>query len=124
MLTFISGSTNSYTIRISPPTTTEQFTMSLQDMTTQVNSTASLTGITYNGYESLLGFTASIPNTNVAQEFRATLENGGYELWHGSIQVFTSQSNEPIYKPVYANQIPLDGNEVSHVSTNQYVILD
>jgi len=124
MLTFISGSTNSYTIRISPPTTTEQFTMSLQDMTTQVNSTASLTGITYNGYESLLGFTASIPNTNVAQEFRATLENGGYELWHGSIQVFTSQSNEPIYKPVYSNQIPLDGNEVSHVSTNQYVILD
>jgi len=124
MLTFISGSTNSYTIRISPPTTTEQFTMSLQDMTTQVNSTASLTGITYNGYESLLGFTASIPNTNVAQEFRATLENGGYEIWRGSIQVFTTQSNEPIYKSVYANQIPLDGNEVSHVSTNQYVILD
>jgi len=123
MLTFISGSTNSYTIRISP-TASADFIMSLQDMTTQVNSTASLTGITYNGYESLLGFTASIPNTNVAQEFRATLVNGGYDVWHGSIQVFTYQSNEPIYKSVYANQIPLDGNEVSHVSTNQYVILD
>jgi hypothetical protein len=123
MLTFISGSTNSYTIRTSP-TASNVFTMSLQDMTTQVNSTASLTGITYNGYESLLGFTASIGNTNVAQEFRATLLNGPTEIWHGSIQVFTTQSNEPIYKSVYANQIPLDGNEVSHVSTNQYVILD
>ena len=123
MLTFISGSTNGYTIRTSL-TASNDFTMSLQDMTTQVNSTASLTGITYNGYESLLGFTASIANTNVAQEFRATLANGTTEIWHGSIQVFVSQSNAAAYKPVYANQIPLDGNEVSHVSTNQYVILD
>jgi hypothetical protein len=98
--------------------------MSLQDMTTQVNSTASLSGLTYNGYESLLSFTASINNTNVAQEFRATLLNGTTDIWHGSIQVFMSQSNAPQYKSISANQIPLDKNEVSHVSTNQYVILD
>jgi hypothetical protein len=98
--------------------------MSLQDKTTQANSTASLSGVTYNGYESLLSFTASINNTNVAQEFRATLLNGTTDIWHGSIQVFMSQSNAPQYKPIYANQIPLDNNEVSHVSTNQYVILD
>jgi hypothetical protein len=123
MLTFISGTINTYTIRTSP-TASNSFTMSLQDMTTQVNSTASLSGVTYNGYESLLSFTASISNTNVAQEFRATLLNGTTNIWNGSIQVFTSQSNAAQYKPIYANQIPLDGNEVSHVSTNQYVILD
>jgi hypothetical protein len=123
MLTFISGSINGYTIRTAI-TASNSFTMSLQDMTTQVNSTASLSGVTYNGYESLLSFTASINNTNVAQEFRATLLNGTTDIWHGSIQVFMSQSNSPEYKPIYSNQIPLDGNEVSHVSTNQYVILD
>ena len=123
MLTFISGSINGYTIR-TEPTASNSFTMSLQDMTTQANSTASLSGITYNGYESLLSFTASINNTNVAQEFRATLLNGTTDIWHGSIQVFMSQSNSPEYKSISANQIPLDGNEVSHVSTNQYVILD
>ena len=123
MLTFISGSINGYTIR-TEPTASNSFTMSLQDMTTQANSTASLSGITYNGYESLLSFTASINNTNVAQEFRATLLNGTTDIWHGSIQVFMSQSNAPEYKSISANQIPLDGNEVSHVSTNQYVILD
>lgn len=123
MLTYITSGSNAYTIR-TEPTASNSFTMSLQDMTTQVNSTASLSGVTYNGYESLLSFTASINNTNVAQEFRATLLNGTTDIWHGSIQVFMSQSNSPQYKSISANQIPLDGNEVSHVSTNQYVILD
>ena len=123
MLTYITSGSNAYTIR-TEPTASNSFTMSLQDMTTQVNSTASLSGVTYNGYESLLSFTASINNTNVAQEFRATLLNGTTDIWHGSIQVFMSQSNTPEYKSISANQIPLDGNEVSHVSTNQYVILD
>ena len=123
MLTYITSGSNAYTIR-TEPTVSNSFTMSLQDMTTQVNSTASLSGLTYNGYESLLSFTASINNTNVAQEFRATLLNGTTDIWHGSIQVFMSQSNAPQYKSISANQIPLDGNEVSHVSTNQYVILD
>jgi len=123
MLTYITSGSNAYTIR-TEPTASNTFTLALQDMTTQMNSTASLSGITYNGYESLLSFTASINNTNIAQEFRATLLNGTTDIWHGSIQVFMSQSNAPQYKPIYANQIPLDGNEVSHVSTNQYVILD
>ena len=123
MLTYITSGSNAYTIR-TEPTASNSFTMSLQDMTTQVNSTASLSGLTYNGYESLLSFTASINNTNVAQEFRATLLNGTTDIWHGSIQVFMSQSNAPQYKSISANQIPLDKNEVSHVSTNQYVILD
>ena len=120
MLTFISGSTNSYTIR-TEPTASNVFTMSLQDMTTQVNSTASLTGITYNGYESLLGFTASIGNTNVAQEFRATLLNGTTEIWHGSIQVYMSQSNAPQYKSTYQQQ---NDQYISNVSTNEYIIMD
>ena len=123
MLAYHISQSNEYTFR-TQPTSSNQFTMSLQDMYLLDNITASLSGVTYNGYESLLSFTASINNTNVAQEFRATLLNGTTDIWHGSIQVFMSQSNSPQYKSISANQIPLDGNEVSHVSTNQYVILD
>jgi hypothetical protein len=97
--------------------------MSLQDMTTQVNSTASLSGITYDSYESLLSFTASIDNTNTAQEFRAVLFNNETEIWHGSVQVYASQSFDDNSKSNYRNQIPVDGNVISHASTNEYVIL-
>jgi hypothetical protein len=97
--------------------------MSLQDMTTQVNSTASLSGITYDSYESLLSFTASISNTNTAQEFRATLFNNDTEIWHGSVQVYASQSFDNQSKSNYRNQIPVDSNIVSNTSTNEYVIL-
>lgn len=113
---YLSGS-NGYTIRTSP-TSSNAFTMSLQDMTTLVNTTASLSNITYNGYESLLSFTASIPTNVVGEEFRATLINGDTAIWHGSFQIFTSQS---IDKANYTNQ---NQQYISNVSENKYVILD
>ena len=119
---FISGS-NTYTIR-TEPTASNDFTMSLTDMTTLQNTTASMSNITYNGYESMLAFTASIDKTNVAQEFRARIINGTEEIWHGSIQVYTSQSWDDIGKSSYRNQIPLDDKFVSNVSENKYIILD
>lgn len=113
---YLSGS-NGYTIRTSP-TSSNDFTMSLQDMTTLVNTTASLSGITYNGYESLLSFTASIDSNVVAEEFRATLFNGDKEIWHGSFQIFRSQS---VDKANYTNQ---NNQYTSNVSENKYIILD
>lgn len=122
MQTYFTSGSNVWTIR-TKPTTGNSLTMSLQDMTTQVNSTASLSGITYDSYESLLSFTASIIQTNTAQEFRATLIDGTSEIWHGSVQVYASQSYENNSKSNYRNQIPVDSNVVSHASTNEYVIL-
>jgi len=119
MLTYFLSGSNEFTIRTAV-TASNSFTMSLQDMLTLENTTASLSGITYNGYESLLGFTASIATNVIADEYRATLFNGGCEIWHGSIQVFTSQSLD---KANYTNQIPLDNTFVSNVSENKYVIL-
>jgi ERCC4-type nuclease len=122
MQTYFTSGSNVFTIR-TKPTTGNSLTMSLQDMTTQVNSTASLSGITYDSYESLLSFTTSIQNTNTAQEFRATLIDGTTEIWHGSIQVYASQSYENNSKSNYRNQIPVDNRIVSNTSTNEYVIL-
>ena len=107
MLTYITSGSNAYTIR-TEPTASNSFTMSLQDMTTQVNSTASLSGLTYNGYESLLSFTAK-------------LLNGTTEIWHGSIQVYMSQSNAPQHKSIYQQQ---NDQYISNVSTNEYIIMD
>lgn len=119
MLTYILSGSNTYTLR-TEPTSSNSFTMSLQDMTQLNNLTASLSGITYNGYESMLGFTASISSASVGEEYRATIINGDETIWHGSIQVYSSQS---IDKPQYINQIPLDDKFKSNVSTNEYIIM-
>ena len=120
MQTYYTSGSNVWTIR-TQPVSGNSYTMSLQDMTTQVNSTASLSGITYDSYESLLSFTASIYDTNTAQEFRAVIYNGGESIWHGSVQVYASQSVTP--KSDYRNQIPVDGTPISNTSTNEYIIL-
>ena len=81
MLGYHISQSNSYTIR-TEPTASNSFTMSLQDMTTLVNSTASLSGITYDGYESILAFTASISGAIVGEHLGAdvtagTIQTGG-----------------------------------------------
>lgn len=121
MLTYYISGSNGYTIR-TQPTTSNEYTMSLQDMTQLNNITASLVSISYDSYESILTFTASIGGTTIGEEYRAKILNSGSDepIWHGTIQVYQSQS---IDKPEYVNQIPLDGNEVSHTSANEYIIL-
>jgi hypothetical protein len=97
--------------------------LQLQNMLTLVNSTASLSNVSYEPYESLLSFTASIGGATTAGEYRATLYDSTNTdtLWHGSFQIYASQSLSP--KSDYRNQIPVDANIVSNVSTNEYVIL-
>lgn len=120
MLTYFISGSNGYTIRTSQTTSTA-LTMSLQDMLTQVNSTASIVSQSYNQCESMLSFTASISGAYVGQEFRATLTNGASDLWNGSIQIFGSQS---VSKPEYVNQIPLNSGSISADSSNEYIIMN
>jgi hypothetical protein len=118
MLTYIISGSNQYTIR-TEPSASSNFTMSLQDMTTQVNTTASLSGVTYNSYESMLSFTASIANASVGQEFRITLLNSGSvePIWHGTMQVYESQV---VDKPAYKTQ---NNQYISHDTTNEFIIM-
>jgi len=117
MLTYYLSGSNGYTIRTAV-TSSNDFTMSLQDMTTQVNSTASLSNISYSGYESKLSFTASLASTLTGEEYRATLINGNTEIWHGSLQVFRPQS---VDKANYTNQ---NDGYISNVSSNEYIIMN
>ena len=121
MLTYIISGSNRYSIRTSP-TSSNQFTMSLQNMTTQVNSTASLSGVTYNGYESILAFTASIAYPAIGEEYRIKLLNSGSNtpIWHGSLQMYMSQSQAPSDKADYLNQ---NDGYISNATTNEYVII-
>ena len=117
MLTYFLSGSNAYTIRTAV-TSSNSFTMSLQDMMSQVNTTASLSNITYNGYESLLAFTASINTNVIANEYRATLYNSGSStpIWNGTFQVYASQSIDK------ANYVTQNDGYVSNVSTNEFII--
>lgn len=120
MLGYHISQSNVYTIR-TDVTSSSEFTMSLQDMTTLENTTASLSGITYEGYESILSFTASISGTVIGEEYRAYLINSGSEtpIWYGSFQTFESQSLA-IPKSDYENQ---NKQYISHESENKYIIM-
>ena len=119
MLAYYISQSNEYTFR-TQPTSSNEFSMSLQDMYTLENLTMSMSGITYEPYESYIGFTGSISASIAGGEYRATLYNTGDSnpIWYGSIQVYKSSSAE---KSEYENQIP---PVISHASENRYIILD
>lgn len=126
MLTYFLSASNEYTIRTVAvqPDCSGSYSfgyLGLQDMMTLKNSTAVLQNASYNPYESLFTFTVNIASATTGSEYRAVLYTsaGTEELWHGSIQVFTSQS---IDKANYTNQIPLGDAYVSNVSTNEYIL--
>ena len=119
MLAYYISQSNQYVFR-TEPTASNSFTMSLQDMTTQYNFTASISGLTYEPYESYVSFSmVNISGAIVGEEYRATLLNSGSlnPIWHGTIQVYASQS---IDKSVYENQ---NTQYISHESENQYIIM-
>ena len=118
MLTYFVSQSNEYSFR-TYPTSSNEFTMSLQDMTTLQNTTASLSGITYDGYESVLSFSASISQSIVGEEYRATIYNSGSSspIWNGSIQVFKTQT---VDKPAYKTQ---NDGFISHPTDNEYIII-
>ena len=119
MLTYYLSGSNGYTIRTQKLDNTN-LTMVLQDMTQLSNTTASLSNISYDNYESLLAFTASIAKTITGEEYRAELYQSGSSdpVWHGSLQVFRPQV---VDKANYTNQ---NNGYISNVSENKYVILE
>ena len=119
MLAYFISQSNQYVFR-TQPTASSQFTMSLQDMTTLQNFTASISGLTYESYESYVSFSLNISGAIVGEEYRATLINSGSlePIWNGSIQVYASQSTD---KSVYENQ---NRQYISHQSENRYIIMD
>ena len=115
---YISGS-NTFTIRTAP-TGSSNLTLHLQDMMTLKNTSSSIFPYTYNSYESMLSFTASL-TASIGAEYRAYITSGTSSIWNGSIQVYSSQS---VDKPNYTNQIPLEQIYVSNLTDNEYIILD
>ena len=116
---YISGS-NLFTFRTAP-TGSSNLTLNLQNMFTLVNTTSSISTYTYDAQESILEFTASILSASIGDEYRVSISDGTGSIFHGSIQVYTSQS---INKPSYTNQIPLENIYISNVTDNEYIILD
>lgn len=88
-------------------------------MLTQVNSTASISGVQFTSYENILAFTASISGAYTGQEFRARVWNSGStdDIWHGTLQVYGSQS---VDKSAYRTQ---NNQYVSNLTTNEFIIL-
>lgn len=113
---YISGS-NAFTIR-TKPTGSSILTLHLQDMYLLTNQSQSLNNYTFDAYQSMLSFTASIASASVGSEYRAYISDATCSIWHGSIQVYASQS---IDKPNYTNQ---NDGYISNVTQNEYIILD
>jgi len=119
MLAYYISASNYYVIR-TQQTGSSDFTLHLQDMYTLTDSSSSIPSYSYDAYESLFEFTASIASASIGSEYRARISDGTKDIWHGSIQVYTSQS---IDKPNYKNQIPLEEVYISNVTENEYIIL-
>lgn len=120
MLAYYISQSNDFGFR-TEPTASSEFTMSLQDMTSLVNTTASITSASYYGYESYLTGGLYIPQAIVGSEYRATLYNSGSlnPIWHGSIQAYASVSLD-IPKSDYQNQ---NNQYISNTSENRYIIM-
>jgi hypothetical protein len=99
--------------------------LKLQNMYSYENYSASLSQdagqFAYDEYNSILTFSASLPDQEVGTQYRAELFDSASLVWCGTIQVFSPQQ---IIKSSYTNQIPLEDMYVSKDSNNQYLILE
>jgi hypothetical protein len=112
---FLTGS-NNYTFRIEDINSGSALSLKLQNMYTLVNTSQSITGYSFNDYENILGFTASISGARTGDEWRATIQSGSAEVWHGTIQVYTSESNNTTYTTQ-------NDQYVSHITDNEFIIM-
>ena len=125
MLTYYTSGSNYWTLRTSPiASTTDFIKLELQDMFLLSNQSQSISPLdySYDSYESLLSFSASISGAIVGGEYRATISSGSAELWHGSVQVYGTGSSVSSSKADYENQNTQQ--YTSHISENEYIILE
>lgn len=136
MLTYFLPDYNNYKIRTQQlPANTAYMRVDVQNMLTNEDYSflANPGQWSYNECESIvdISFNLNIPlNVNVGDEYRMFLTPGitsstqpftyGNPVWHGSLQVFASQS---VDKPSYVNQIPLEGR-ISMDSDNTFIYWD
>jgi hypothetical protein len=113
MLTYYLPGPESFTIR-TENTGSSTLTLKLENMYTLETSSYSLAGYTFNAYENLLSFNLSLVSASVAGEYRAFIDDTTGSIWHGSIQVYTSQS---VDKADYRNQ---NTQYVSNQTENRY----
>lgn len=112
---YLSGS-NEVVIRVES-TTSDTFTLNLQNMETLLNTTQSLSA-EYTSSESILKFTADISGAYEGAEYRAYITDGdSNNIWNGTFGVFESAS---VDKSSYVNQLSDDFK--SNVTTNEYII--
>jgi hypothetical protein len=116
MLTYYITGSNHFVVR-TKQTTSGSFSLHLQDMYTFKNTTGSLTGVTYDPYESLLYFTASISGAKEGDQFRVEIKNNVDSIYQGSLTAFNALSSS---KSNYETQIT---SYESYQSTNEYIIL-
>ena len=106
----------------------------LTDMFTLKNNSFILSPnqFSYDRYESIVSMSFQLTasdNVTTGSQYRMILtpwiSGSGYlePVWHGSLQVFASQSFNFESKSVYTNQIPIGDTFNSNVSTNEYIIL-
>jgi len=119
MQVYYTSGSNQYTLRVEPITSTGSLTLHLTDMYLLTSSSQSILPTSWNEYESMLIFTASIASASVGSEYRATLKSGSCSIWNGSIQVYNSQSL--FSKSSYENQ---NTQYISNVTDNSYIIMD
>jgi hypothetical protein len=112
---YLTGS-NLFTIRTQDMTSRPTLTLRLEDMYTLQNTTSSISSYTFDDYENILQFTASISGAIVGGEYRATINSGSTNIWNGSIQVYQSES----LNTTYTNQ---NNQYVSHVTDNEFIIM-
>jgi len=136
MLTYFLPDYNNYKIRTQQlPANTAYMRVDVQNMLTNEDYSflANPGQWSYNECESIvdISFNLDIPlNVNVGDEYRIFFTPGitsstqpftyGDPVWHGSLQVFASQS---VDKPSYVNQIPLEGR-ISMDSDNTFIYWD
>jgi hypothetical protein len=117
MLTYYLPGPFNFTLRTENTGSTNLF-MKLENMMTLETSSIQLNGYTFNNYENLLSFSLSIPSASTAGEYRAFISDASGSLantiWHGTIQVFASQS---VDKANYTNQ---NNQYISNVTSNRY----
>ena len=112
---YLTGS-NLFTIRTQDMNSGPTLTLRLENMYTLVNTTSSISTYTFDNYENLLQFTASISGALVGGEYRARITSGSVDIWNGSIQVYQSES----LNTTYTNQ---NNQYVSHVTDNEFIIM-
>lgn len=122
MLSYYISASNISTVRINQACSNAVGLMwETENLYTFQKTTSSLGDYSYDKYQSLLTFTASLTNPIVGDEFRAKIYDNTNVYWHGSVQVFTSQS---VDKSEPNNQIPLEDIYISHETENEYIILE